>query len=236
MSTVGSANIFVQSEMHELPSSPMWKMPVWLIALAAVFFGILGFSAYGHGTVPGDESILRWVQRAPPVPWQTIADFGNLLGETAIFPIVLIGLGLLSLLRKSTTYMVFCLSLLSLRILGMFLKSIFDSPRPSASAAELRDIFDNTGFPSGHAQTATVVAAAFSIVLSRLVPANYLVKAVIALIWIWAAACGFARIWYGAHWPSDVLGSFLIAIVFVGLSTHIASAFDKSTGESTFDR
>ncbi len=221
-----SSKQLARADMHH---PPLRTIPIWSIGLALSAFAILAWFTYGPGVIRGDEMVLDWIQQAPARPWQSIADVGNLIGETETIPIVLLGLCTLSIARKSIEAAVFCISALILRIGGMFLKSLFDSPRPTVEFAHIRDRFDSTGFPSGHAQTSTLVAGAVSIVAGHLFPESRMLKPVTLLFWLWAVACWFARIWYGAHWPSDVLGGILVSIVILGLSTRIATALPPKT-------
>jgi undecaprenyl-diphosphatase len=57
-------------------------------------------------------------------------------------------------------------------------------------------------FPSGHTTNNTVVAVCLTLFYRRRG----------ALYWIITAAVGYSRIYLGAHWPSDVIGSFFLAV------------------------
>ena len=67
-------------------------------------------------------------------------------------------------------------------------------------------------FPSGHSIMTFVIAVELIIILRRLGLARWC--AVAALLCI-AAAVGVSRIYLGVHWPTDVLGSWLMGSVII---------------------
>ncbi|MEV7616270.1 phosphatase PAP2 family protein [Streptomyces sp. NPDC089799] len=81
------------------------------------------------------------------------------------------------------------------------------------------DSADYAAYPSGHALTATVVC-------------GLLLWLAGGRPWAWAAAAvsvlgvGFTRVYLGVHWPSDVLGGWLIgaALVLAALSGAVRGA------------
>ncbi|MGP3684176.1 phosphatase PAP2 family protein [Streptomyces sp. IBSNAI002] len=78
------------------------------------------------------------------------------------------------------------------------------------------DRADFAAYPSGHAMTATVVCGLLLWLLPRGTPRWAVVTA-------WAAAVvsvlgvGFTRIYLGVHWPSDVVGGWLLGVALVAL-------------------
>ena len=71
-------------------------------------------------------------------------------------------------------------------------------------------------FPSGHSIMTFVIAVELIIILRRLGLARW--WAVAALLCI-AAAVGVSRIYLGVHWPTDVLGSWLMGSVIITACT-----------------
>lgn len=71
-------------------------------------------------------------------------------------------------------------------------------------------------YPSGHAMTATVVCGLLLWLLPRRTP-----RWAVRTAWVAAAVSvlgvGFTRVYLGVHWPSDVLGGWLLGVGLVAL-------------------
>lgn len=98
------------------------------------------------------------------------------------------------------------------------LKVAVDRPRPSPELVQVFSPEKDPGFPSGHALYAVVVLGLvvyFCFVSLRSRSLQMLILAsMIALVLI----VGVSRVYLGAHWPSDVLGGYVVGgVLFVGL-------------------
>lgn len=76
-------------------------------------------------------------------------------------------------------------------------------------------------FPSGHALTATVTCGLLLWLLHRYdagrgVRRTALVVAVVSVVGV-----GLTRVWLGVHWPSDVVGGWLIGALIVALAVGV---------------
>lgn len=80
-------------------------------------------------------------------------------------------------------------------------------------------INNSNAFPSGH--------AAFFFALSLIL--FFYNKRIGFWTLIGSLLIGFARIASGVHWPSDILGGFLVALTAVWLARLIIAPFDKKT-------
>lgn len=82
------------------------------------------------------------------------------------------------------------------------------------------DRADFAAYPSGHAMTATVVCGVLLWLLPRETPRW-------ARLAAWAAAAvsvlgvGFTRLYLGVHWPSDVVGGWLLGVAVVALAAAL---------------
>ncbi|MGW1500146.1 phosphatase PAP2 family protein [Streptomyces mirabilis] len=77
-------------------------------------------------------------------------------------------------------------------------------------------------FPSGHAMTATVVCGLLLWLLRLYGAGRALRRTALALAVVSVVGVGLTRVWLGVHWPSDVLGGWLLGALVVALAvmTH----------------
>lgn len=83
-------------------------------------------------------------------------------------------------------------------------------PRPADGFV----VIDSNGFPSGHTSHAAATAVVAVLLLWPRLRAGGRVAAVILAV-AFAAAIGLTRVALLAHWPSDVLGGWLLALAVV---------------------
>jgi membrane-associated phospholipid phosphatase len=111
--------------------------------------------------------------------------------------------------------------------------------RPRPTAAEILRVTEHPGstsFPSGHLIFITISAA----VLMLCVGYRYLPRWAIPIGWAVVAgivlAAGVDRIYGGAHWPTDVLGGFLIATAWLCLVVSLRRISDRAMSPRRADQ
>lgn len=174
-----------------------WRIAC-LIALGA-FLG-MGLAAFLVGILPGDLSLRYGLLLEDDTALHTLARWINLAGTwRVLLPACLVIFALSRAARRR--WWLWAGVFLGSGAFEHAFKFLVDRPRPSGFAL---------GFPSGH----TTAAAAFAVILiylasrARLHPASRLSVQGIALATM--LLVGWARIVLRAHWPTDVLGGFLL--------------------------
>jgi len=115
-------------------------------------------------------------------------------------------------------------------ILFLILSNIFNRPRPSSLFDKLIWSGNLTipGFPSGHTLCVTVLIG-FLVYLLLPKIKSYLGKALLVLIALLVAVyIGFARLYIGDHYLTDIIAGYAVGIAWFGLSfTYIEWLFKK---------
>ena len=189
---------------------------VFLVAM------VVSVMAAGPTTLPGDLTLGRAIQRLESAFFDLVAYAGNFVGEGRIVFTAAIALVAYSVFLRLWRDVVFLVLLVVLRLASLVLKGIVESPRPTADDLKLTEAYKGFGYPSGHSTSAMVLAGALIVLLLRRVhdPAWRRVGLVACLLI--PVVTGFARVYVGAHWPSDVLGGYLYGTLIVLLAAELS--------------
>jgi len=192
---------------------------LWVIGVA--LFALLAFAAHHAGPFPGDVGVEQWVQQLLHQP--TLTRFVNLAsdanwpkpaGIAAIVVIVLLALARQIRAAISAAFAGFGADFVNVTINGLVQR-----PRPHDAHIHTVANLGLYSFPSGHV---THVIAFYGFLLYLTLVAARARPALRPLLWIvrivslyFIIFIGPSRVLQGAHWPTDVLASYLLGLLML---------------------
>jgi membrane protein DedA with SNARE-associated domain/membrane-associated phospholipid phosphatase len=168
-----------------------------------------------------DRPILDWLaaHRSPGLndAMRITTAFGGALVALAVMTAAIVVAYVTTRNLMMPGFLSFCL----IGALGLspLIKVMVGRPRPDFS-----QIVDAGGlaFPSGHATTSAIVGAGLAFALTR--GGSWR-----SAVWIWTAAglvsffIGFSRLYLGVHWPTDVIGGWMLGLAWVAIGAVLAN-------------
>jgi undecaprenyl-diphosphatase len=209
-----------------------------LIALwtvGALAFLVMALFARFYDRFPGDEWLTDVFQSVDVPVLGGYLDFVNILGETWVRAGLAVCIAALVAFRGAGVEGVLVLFALLPNLLNNMIKGWVERPRPSDELVDVHKIIDGYSFPSGHTVGTTVLMLAVFVVVPTVVKwkaARWLIQ-LVCLLFI--ASAGPARVYVGVHWPSDVVGGYVLALLLAGpvicvYRQYVRSAPAKGTG------
>ncbi|HEY5802497.1 MAG TPA: VTT domain-containing protein [Lysobacter sp.] len=206
------------------PESPsLLMLAVCLLGISWAWFTLLASLLASGGPLALDHTVheFMWGLRNPLAD-RMMAGLSSLGDAAVLGPAAAVALAYL-LWRKRwmaaahwLAALVFGLALTSL------LEAAIDMPRPPTAPAGF-------GFPSVAVTMCTIVFGFFAVLIARELPGRtrvwpYLLAGVVT------TTVGFARLYLGAHWPSDLVGGTLFGILWllilgIAYRRHVARSF-----------
>jgi len=143
---------------------------------------------------------------------------------------VLVGCGALFFLllnRKKDALLI--LSTLISGGISWLLKTLINRPRPTTDFVTILEETHYQSFPSGHVLFYTVFFGVFILILLRTIGKYFLLKIIgIVLCLLMVFFGSVSRVYLGAHWFTDVLGGFLIGLIFLLIAGNIYFTSSKN--------
>lgn len=184
-----------------------------LLAVGGLFlFAWIAEEANEQHTMRFDLAIRNWVHQFSSPAMTRAATFASFVGADVLGAAFVVSLIVFAWLHWRQAAIWLTLTMAGALVLDLSLKYAFHRQRPTPFFGPLPHTYS---FPSGHA----LFSVCFYGVLAGLLAAR--IKSLPARICIWAAAAvlivaiGMSRIYLGVHYPTDVLGGYLAAGVWV---------------------
>jgi membrane-associated phospholipid phosphatase len=195
------------------------KEKAWTVLLGVAVLLTIGARYWPY--FPGDVAVTRIVQWAAPAP----EGWAQLISSTAKFPwnLVLLAftVGVSWWLAGWRASLLAVASFSGMWVLGKYLGPLIARPRPSPSLVHVVDKLSGYSFPSifalAYASTIGFLAVLFARKGSGTlrITAMFICFALLLIGWI-------TRIALGAHWPSDVILSYLFGFLWARFLVRFA--------------
>ncbi|HZQ49194.1 MAG TPA: phosphatase PAP2 family protein [Candidatus Dormibacteraeota bacterium] len=189
------------------PTARRWLGPAALVVF--VLFAIDTYLVIANDVLPFDVPIAWFIQQ---FNWGALVYPMELINATAgIWQVVVGAVAIVSLfiVERRAGWLMLIGSLSSL--FDNLIKLAISRQRPPADLVHILSPTTGFSFPSGHAVFFTWVSFMVAVSLApkirpALRPALWIVATLLIVL-----TC-IARVWAGAHWPSDVIGGVLLGI------------------------
>lgn len=190
-----------------------------LIIIGVLAFFSLSLSLYARWTsfFPGDLYLILLLQSFSNTALTSVMEWVSWIfgGWQAILLVIFAGLLVGWRLGRLEFIIVWGAGLISL--LDQAFKFAVSRPRPSPEQVQVIGINYYNGFPSGHAFFAILFLGILAYILithsrKRSLPILFLIVIILLILLV-----GTSRIYLGAHWPSDVLGGYIVGGLFLAI-------------------
>jgi undecaprenyl-diphosphatase len=182
------------------------------IASVVLFAGLAALVA--TGAADGLDNMIRGlVHRALPDSLAPLVRAVTQLGSTVVL-LALCAVAALTLFwfNRRRIALSLTLTLVATMLANTALKVVFQRARPEPYYG---DILETFSFPSGHSAFSCCFYMSIAAIAAAHAPTVAARATIFAGATVLIAAIGFSRVYLGVHYPTDVLGGVLVAIVTV---------------------
>ena len=206
------------------------------LSCAGLFFLLTVPIVLGHNW-PGEWKLVVWITSLRRPALTTAMQLLTFLAAARAALLVSVGVGAITIWRQrrlSRQGLFPLVALLGSVPFNFILRTAVGRLRPGVNyipnlLPEIRHPFQRWSYPSGHAITSVVTWGALAYLLWTSWK-NSSAAGPIRLFWVFLIAVitlvggiGFSRVYLGVHWPTDVIGGWLVGLSW--LATSIAWAF-----------
>jgi undecaprenyl-diphosphatase len=224
--------VFGRLERHEL---------TWLFVGLGACALLLAFVTLAGEVTEGDtqafDTRILQALRKPDDPsrpigpaWMesSLLDLTAIGGPTVLALVVLAVVGFLLLQTRYRTALFVVLTAISGELINTAMKHAFNRPRPTI-VPHLRAVY-TTSFPSGHAMESAIVYLTLGAILMRVAERRVTKIYCLGIAMLLTALAGVSRVFLGVHYPTDVIGGWIIGFVWASICWLVEQRFETRAG------
>jgi membrane-associated phospholipid phosphatase len=199
--------------------------------VAAVAAVVLTFYILGHPYIPQDATVERDVQAVDWGPLTYAFQFFSWIGDAKGFVAeAIVFLAVLAFNRRSWLF-----AAVAALTGAWYVVIVHLVNRPRPTTAQVLRVTEHPGassYPSGHTIFIVTVTVVLMVCLGyRFLPGRTRIAGWIAVALV-VVANGIGRTYTGAHWPTDVIGGFLIAVAWLSFAGVISASLARRLAPS----
>lgn len=205
------------------------------LALSAVLFLFIRLAGevMEGDTQAFDAGIVRSLRDAadpsrpigPPWMENVLLDVTALGSPVVLGLIVAIIAGYLVLQARYLTAIIVLATSITGEVLNESLKLLFERPRPTI-VPHLRTVV-TASFPSGHAMESAIIYLTLGALLTRVVEGRLTKIYCMAIAIFLTFIVGVSRVFLGVHYPTDVLGGWMLGFLWAAVTFLVTHRFDR---------
>ena len=160
-----------------------------------------------------------WIQ-------EPLLDLTAIGGSTVLGLVIVSVVGFLVLQTRYRTAIVVAITAGSGELLNAAMKHAFNRPRPTI-VPHLRMVY-STSFPSGHAMESAIVYLTLAAILMRASDSRVTKIYTLGIAVLLTTLVGISRVYLGVHYPTDVIGGWIIGFMWASVCWLAAQRFEDT--------
>ncbi len=196
--------------------------------LPLVLFVTIAREIRSKQPLPGDIAILQSIHsHASPVLTSLAVLVTDLGGASVVIPAVIVAAAVLYKLGHRRQAVFLGLSTAGTAVLNVLLKVVFHRQRPALFHHLVTE--NDFSFPSGHAMITSAIA--FSVILILWNTRYRWYSLVFGIGYV--VLVGLSRLYLGVHYPSDVIGGWVVSFLWVLTVHYVFGRFGRRSSSAT---